>query len=327
MTHRCQRSCSALAGMAGLAALAAAYSIVVEPFWFAIRHYEVPVLEKDVPPLRVLHLSDLHMLERNRRKQRFVRALAQEPVDLVVVTGDMLGEPEGLGPVLDVLGHLRPRLGSAAVLGSNDYYAPRPKNYLSYFSRRRKRGGAHRDNPHQELVQGLRDRGWIVLINETAVLGDLDLAGVDDPHLHREDMSVLVSPQRPTRARVGLSHSPEPWVLDAFAGSSYRLALAGHTHGGQLRIPGFGALVTNCDLPRKHARGLFRHGSLWVHVSAGLGTSKYAPFRFACRPEATFLELVAAEQPHEPESRLFAVSDSEGAGQRPPAGTSGTARG
>jgi predicted MPP superfamily phosphohydrolase len=72
--------------------------------------------------------------------------------------------------------------------------------------------------------------------------------------------------------------------------------LAGHTHGGQVRVPGVGALVTNCDLERSRARGLSPltpAGGGWLHVSAGLGASPYLPVRFACRPEATVLELVA----------------------------------
>jgi predicted MPP superfamily phosphohydrolase len=72
------------------------------------------------------------------------------------------------------------------------------------------------------------------------------------------------------------------------------LVLAGHTHGGQLAIPGWGALVSNCDLSPRRAKGLSRHSeSTWLHVSAGLGTSPYAPIRFACHPEATLLTLVS----------------------------------
>jgi len=73
------------------------------------------------------------------------------------------------------------------------------------------------------------------------------------------------------------------------------LVLAGHTHGGQLRVPGFGALVTNCDLDRRRARGLSTYEGSVLHVSAGLGTSPYAPIRFACPPEATLLTLVPGE--------------------------------
>ena len=91
---------------------------------------------------------------------------------------------------------------------------------------------------------------------------------------------------------IGLSHTPEPRLVDAFTADGFGLVLSGHTHGGQLRVPGIGALVTNCGLPRQQARGLSDWGPMRLHVSAGLGTSPYAPVRFACPPEATVLTLV-----------------------------------
>jgi uncharacterized protein len=241
----------------------------------------------------VLHLSDLHLTAADRRRMAFLERLAGEPVDLVVLTGDMLGEPDALGPVLDVLGRFRPRVGAVAVLGSNDYWAPRFRNPLSYFlgpsSRRRRSSGR---NPWRELIEGLRARGWTVLSNDRGRLGDIELAGMDDPHIRRDDPTVAVPPNGQVRLRLGVVHSPYRRALDAFAGNGYDLVLAGHTHGGQVRLPGVGALVTNCDLPREQVRGLSRWGSSWLHVSAGLGTSKYAPFRFACRPEASLLDVV-----------------------------------
>ena len=82
-------------------------------------------------------------------------------------------------------------------------------------------------------------------------------------------------------------------MLDRFAADGYDLVLAGHTHGGQLRLPGYGALVTNCGIDRSRARGASRWGAhMRLHVSAGLGTSPYAPLRFACPPEASLLTLV-----------------------------------
>ena len=108
---------------------------------------------------------------------------------------------------------------------------------------------------------------------------------------------------RSAEVRIGLAHSPEPRVLDRFAADGYDLLLCGHTHGGQLRVPFYGALVTNCGIDRERARWLHRwaeptpeHPSgTWLHVSAGLGTSPYAPVRFACPPEATLLTLTARE--------------------------------
>ena len=290
---------SNVARLAGAVAVAGAacvgYGILVERDWYRLRRERVEALDPGQAPLTVLHLSDLHMTASDARRVAFLERLAAEPVDLVVLTGDMLGEPGGLGTVLEALGRFRPRLGAVAVLGSNDYWAPRFRNPLTYFmgpSSRRARSAPR--NPWRELVEGLEARGWTVLSNRRGQLGDIELAGLDDPHIRRDDPATPVPANgdaRP-RLRLGVVHSPYRRALDAFAGNGYDLVLAGHTHGGQVCLPGVGALVTNCDLPRDRVRGLSRWGSSWLHVSAGLGTSKYAPFRFACRPEASLLTVV-----------------------------------
>ena len=284
------------AGAAAAGAACVGYGILVERDWYRLRRERVEALGPGPAPLTVLHLSDLHMTAADTRRMAFLERLATEPVDLVVLTGDMLGEPAGLGPVLETLGRFRPRLGAVAVLGSNDYFAPRFRNPLTYFmgpSSRRRRSSPR--NPWRELVEGLEARGWTVLANRRGQLGDIELAGMDDPHIRRDDPDVLVpaNGDASTRLRLGVVHSPYRRALDAFAGNGYDLVLAGHTHGGQVCLPGVGALVTNCDLPRDQVRGLSRWGSSWLHVSAGLGTSKYAPFRFACRPEASLLTVVS----------------------------------
>jgi uncharacterized protein len=271
------------------------YGILVERDWYRLRRERVEALDPGQAPLTVLHLSDLHMTASDARRVAFLERLAAEPVDLVVLTGDMLGEPAGLGPVLEALGRFRPRLGAVAVLGSNDYWAPRFRNPLTYFmGPSSRRGRSSPRNPWRELVEGLEARGWTVLSNHRGQLGDVELAGLDDPHIRRDDPATAVPANgdaRP-RLRLGVVHSPYRRALDAFERNGYGLLLAGHTHGGQVCLPGVGALVTNCDLPRDRVRGLSRWGSSWLHVSAGLGTSKYAPFRFACRPEASLLTVV-----------------------------------
>jgi len=103
--------------------------------------------------------------------------------------------------------------------------------------------------------------------------------------------------------RLAVAHAPYLRVLDQFAADGYDAIIAGHTHGGQVCLPGGRALTTNCDLEPTRARGLHRHpadsapgddGSSWLHVSAGLGTNPYVRFRVACRPEATLMTLVPA---------------------------------
>ncbi len=283
-------------GVAAAGAACVAYGVFLERHWYRLRRETVPVLPPGSRPLDVMHLSDLHMTARDAAKGEFLGRLAAVPADLVVVTGDMLGEPGSLDPVLGTLGRFRPRIGAVAVLGSNDYYSPRPLNYAAYFRPRRKRRRVAGRNPYRELVAALEGMGWLVLSNARGALGGIELAGMDDPHIHREDLRVAVPPDgNPAGLRVGVVHSPYRRCLDAFERNGYQLLLAGHTHGGQVRLPGYGALVDNCDLPLDQARGLSRWRSSWLHVSAGLGTSKYAPFRFACRPEASLLTLTSRE--------------------------------
>lgn len=288
---------AALAGLTAAGLGTAAYASLVERNWFALRHFEVPVLAAGQPDLTILHISDLHLLPRQKAKRAWVRALDDLDPDLVINTGDNLAGADAVPAVLDTLGPLLERPG-AFVLGSNDYYGPTPRNPLRYFwpDRRRVIGI---DLPHRQLSAGLAAGGWLDLTNAVGELKAdgrrVSLAGVDDPHIRRDrydDVAGLPAPA--ADLRLGLTHSPEPRLLDRFAADGVDLVLAGHTHGGQVRVPGYGALVTNCGIDRDRSRGLSRWSSgLWLHVSAGLGTSPYAPYRFACRPEAGLLRLVS----------------------------------
>jgi predicted MPP superfamily phosphohydrolase len=198
-------------------------------------------------------------------------------------------------------------LPGAFVLASNDYYAPRPKNPLKYFWPDHKRVHGV-ELPWRDLRDGMEKRGWLDLTNakgELKVGGRrIVFAGVDDSHLKRDRYDKVAGRADPTaELRLGLAHSPEPRVLDRFAADGYDLLLCGHTHGGQLRVPFYGALVTNCGIDRERVRWLHRWADptpehpagTWLHISAGLGTSPYAPVRFACPPEATLLTLTARE--------------------------------
>ena len=290
------RPLAAAAGVAGLGAATAAYAGLVERNAFRLRVFDVPVLAPGAAPLRLLHLSDLHLTATQRRKREWIRRLGRLEPDLVVVTGDFLAGVDTVGPVLDALEPLLDRPG-AFVPGNNDYYAPRPKNPLRYFVPEKNRvfGAAL---PWPDLAGALTEAGWVDLTNRRGQLkaGDrvVTLAGTDDPHLGRDRYAAVAGPADPAAdLRLGVTHSPEPRVVSAFAADGYDLVLAGHTHGGQLRIPGYGAIVTNCGIDRDRARWLHRWDDhTWLHVSAGLGTSPYAPVRFACPPEATLLKLV-----------------------------------
>jgi len=288
---------SAAAAATGLAAAGGlAYSGLVERNLFRLRRFDVPVLAPDAPPLTVLHLSDLHLTSAQRRKRAWIRDLDRLQPDLVVATGDFLAGADTVGPVLEALEPLLRRPG-AFVPGNNDYYAPRFKNPVRYFvPEKTKIFGA--PLPWPELAAELAAAGWADATHRRATVkvGDrtVALAGTDDPHLGRDRYQRIAGPADPSAdVRLGLTHSPEPRVVDRFAADGYDLVVAGHTHGGQLRVPIYGALVTNCGIDRSRVRWLhpWNHHT-WLHVSAGLGTSPYAPVRFACLPEATLLILL-----------------------------------
>jgi predicted MPP superfamily phosphohydrolase len=242
-----------------------------------------------------------------RRKQDWVRGLAELRPDLVVSTGDSLAHMRAVPAVLDSLGDLLDVPG-VFVFGSNDYFAPRLRNPARYLvpDDGRRNTSAPR-LPYGDLQAGFEQRGWLDLTNrcaELTVAGTrFAFAGVDDPHLGYDDLAAVAGPADPTAdVRIGVTHAPYLRVLDQFARDGYETILAGHTHGGQLCLPVLGALVTNCDLDTGRAKGLHHHprgtrpgtpGSSWLHVSAGLGTSPYAPVRFACRPEATLLTFTS----------------------------------
>ena len=293
------------AGTAGVAGLA--WSLA-EARAFVLRRFSLPVLPAGSDPLRVLHLSDLHLVPRQHAKLDWVRRLADLAPDLVVSTGDSLAHLDAVPAVLRAHGELLDRPG-VFVLGSNDYFAPRPKNPARYLlPSGGKRRAAGEPLPTAELVRGFTQAGWLDLTNRRQALTVRDLrlefVGVDDPHLRRDRYQLVAGPADTSAdLTVGVTHAPYRRVLDAMTADGAGLVLAGHTHGGQLCLPGFGALVTNCDLDRRRAKGVSRWapgggsgaGAAWMHVSAGLGTSPFTPVRFACRPEASLLTLTAVD--------------------------------
>jgi uncharacterized protein len=288
-----------LAGAAGVG-----YASVIERNWFVLRRYEVPVLAPGVAPLRILHISDIHLTPERHRLLSWLRSLDALAPDLVVNTGDSIAHPGAVRPLLDALGPLLDRPG-VFVYGSNDLYAPRMKNPARYLWKTSKHEhDQHVPNlPWEELGAGMQSAGWLDANNRRGRIKagehDIEVAGVHDSHINRDRYDQVAGrADQAADLRLGVLHSPEPAVLDQFAADGFDLLLAGHTHGGQLCLPGVGALVTNCGIEPARVSGLHRHPAEgdrrrpWLHVSAGLGTSPYAPVRFCCRPEATLLTLV-----------------------------------
>jgi uncharacterized protein len=267
-----------------------AWGILFERRWYRVRTYRLNILPTDAPAaLTVLHLSDLHLVRNDPGKTRFLAGLPQP--DLCVVTGDFLAEPAAAESAAQALRPVRGKLASWFVLGSNDYFAARPINPFRYFRRKRKPRRAPRGRS-RELVAALEADGWEHLRNMRKDVrldgAQIEVLGLDDAHIGWHDIRAI--PRRsPGRFGFAVMHSPDSAPESAACG--WNLIVAGHTHGGQVRLPLIGALVTNSTMPRRLASGLIRIDGALMHLSKGLGTSKYAPFRFWCRPEATILEL------------------------------------
>lgn len=330
------RTRSALLGAAAVAGAGLVYANC-ETRWFEIKHVTVPILPAGQPDIRVLQLADLHYLPSQGEKTRWLESLGQLQPDLVVDTGDNVSSSASIPALLDVLGRAGLlEVPGVFVGGSNDYYQPILKNPAQYLFRNRKISFDLPPLPTAELFGGFESHGWVNLNNRRALVTlktgqTIDFVGTDDAHHEKEDFparessfpeadagaprSGRLSSEATPRGRrnhhakpvahIGVTHAPYQRVLQQFHDDGCSLVIAGHTHGGQLRIPGFGAIVTNCDLDRRRAEGLhgwpgakptspLGQGSMWLYVSAGAGTSPYAPFRFACRPSATLLTLTPA---------------------------------
>jgi predicted MPP superfamily phosphohydrolase len=251
-------------------------------------------------PLRVLHISDLHYAPGQTKKDDFLASLAQLKPDLVINTGDNLGHANAINPALRALGPLAVYPG-VFVNGSNDYRSPEPRNPLRYF-----RGPSvvslNRNLDTSRFTDELENFGWKNLNNQSATLTaagiKLGFLGLDDPHEDLDDLKSLEGQSKAVSGSdlvLGVAHAPYLRVIEAFAKSGAKMTFAGHTHGGQICLPGQKALVSNCDLPTQYASGLsgwsFEDKQSLLHVSSGLGCSIYAPVRVFCPPSATLIEL------------------------------------
>lgn len=285
-----------------IAILAGIWGIAIERFLFTIRRQSIKVLPAGSQPIRVLHIGDIHLAPWQKRKAKFIHSLGALDFDLVVNTGDNLGHKNAIAPVLSALAPLLEKPG-VFVNGSNDYYAPVLRNPLAYLRKPSQRGeGEQLDTAR--LIAAFRSAGWLNLNNRDGqiVLGSncIGFIGVDDAHDDLDDIDGLKAQSSRLAGCnivIGVTHAPYLRVLEAMANASASVVFAGHTHGGQVCIPGVGALTTNCDLPTKYAKGssewVFGARKLVLNVVAGIGHSIYAPVRFACRPEVRLITLEA----------------------------------
>ena len=286
-----RRAGKALARAALVGAGLGAYAFV-EPRLFRLNRITVPVAA-GAPTLEILHLSDTHMTANRNGLQKWLEtlpALIGDPPDLTLATGDFIEDDSGIEPVVNAFKRLGGRLGSFYVFGSHDYYQSKFQAYTKYVTKKRPVNAPRAST--QRLIEGLASAGWSSVVNDSTAVeserGTVRVTGVDDPYINRHRTGHIKREANDVLA-FGLTHAPD--VVSEYALAGYDLVLGGHTHAGQVRVPGVGAIVTNCTLPAALAGGLSRVGSTWLHVSPGLGSGRFAPIRFNCRPEATLIRL------------------------------------
>ena len=316
MTTFAKAAAVSVGSVAAAGAAAFAWGSLVERNLFGVRYEVLPVLPPGSTPIDVLHLSDLHLAPWQERKIEWIRSLAALEPDLVVDTGDNLGHVDAVGAIEYAL---EPFAGTPGVFvnGSNDYYGPTAKNPLRYFT-----GPSTHKHTQSELDVSKMEKffedelGWLSLNNTARAMSirgsRIEFFGVNDAHRNWDRLDKLpgaIDTERenvawaddpgPEVLSIGVTHAPYRRVLDAFVTHGADVIFGGHTHGGQVRIPGVPALVTNCDIPREQASGLshWEHAghSAYLNGSAGVGTSIYAPVRFACPPEAVVVTLTARD--------------------------------
>lgn len=294
-------TCFKLSAGLGLGVFAGA--LAEASFGFVLREAEVEALPAGQKPLRVLHISDIHLMTYQRQKLRFFSRLQETKPDLVINTGDNISSADSIEPLIDALGSLLDVPGGF-VFGTNDKVKPEPLNPFKYLF-----GDSSSEStktrvplPWRKLRGELETRGWLDLDNAKGIVNvggrKIELRGTADAHANMDRYDLVAGPRGDSvDASFAVTHAPYQRVLNAFAEDDLDMIFAGHTHGGQVCLPVNRAIVANCDIPLVQASGLSEWShcghSLPLHVSAGLGTSPYAPVRLFCRPEATLLTLTA----------------------------------
>ena len=268
---------------------------------YRLREVSLAILPPGLPELRILHFSDLHLTPHRKREIQDIKSWTNLKPDLVISTGDFLAHPNAGEVVIEALDGLLD-LPGIYVFGSNDYFAPRIKNPLAYLKKddgTRKLGNPL---PTKLFDQKLQSRGWKNVNTSRILLSikgiTIEARGTDDAHLARDQYELVAGqPAKEADLSIGVTHAPYSRVLDAMSQDKIDLIFAGHTHGGQVRMPWLGgsrSLTTNCDLPNWRSRGLTKvPNQSWLHVSAGMGYNPFTPIRLFSPPEATVLTLTS----------------------------------
>ncbi len=266
---------------------------------YKVRKSSLPLLPKGCGDIRILHFSDLHLTPKRKRLASDIKSWVDLKPDLVISTGDFIAHKDGIKPLISALGELLDTPG-LFVFGSNDYYAPHFKNPFSYLLPDKGERKLGKKLNSSLLSKQLSRGGWQDL-NHKKVKVEIkgvviEARGTNDAHLELDNYPLVQGmASKAADISLGVTHAPYERVLAAMTQDKLDLVFAGHTHGGQVRLPwpgGSKALTTNCDLENWRASGLSKvNNQPWLNVSAGMGYSPYAPIRLFCPPEVSLITL------------------------------------
>jgi predicted MPP superfamily phosphohydrolase len=276
------------------------------------------------PDFTILHLSDFH-LRKDRKGEKlfeFVHSLSNYNPDFIFITGDLVEKDIYFDYLAEMLEGLNAKSGKYAVFGVHDYYNKTPKEFIKNMIKRIKE--YQRENDVSGLINKLGGIGIKVLRNERvshflsrdfsinisgledSAIGKTDIAktmlekGNSKKELINKDLFVLDGRNLHNlndskKIEICLTHTPDMDLFGRLADNGVDIIFAGHTHGGQVRLPGIGAIISGCDISAKYASGLFYFKKFVLYVSRGLGEGRYSPFRFYCPPEATIIKVSFTE--------------------------------
>jgi hypothetical protein len=241
-------------------------------------------------PLRILHLSDIHFHGDDCGLGVFFEKLGRETYDFIFITGDIFDCPAGAAKAV-LFRRLRSRHGIYAVLGNHDYYdysfLDLPLHYTPG------QGRPHKPQPMADFEKALKEAGVRLLRNETVeVSADATavlIHGLDDPITGRANVRQALSNFDHSKLNILLTHSID--VFLDIGENEVDLSFSGHTHGGQVRLPVIGPLLTHSLLGRQYADGIMALKGATCSISRGIGTSRFYPIRLLCAPEAIALEV------------------------------------
>lgn len=260
-------------GLAVFGALCLTYGFYVEPYWLQVTHVRVPTLKIAAggKPIRIVLFSDLHMGRKLRLEPRLPGVIREQHPDLIVFTGDAMNTSWALGKFKQFILNLHDIAPVIVVLGNQDQgpYWPTKNIY----------GG----------TQAVELSGQALTMNIRGT--ELYFWGqpFSPPTLIQPD------PAPPPGAfTILLHHAPD--LMEGAVRANFDLYLAGHTHGGQVALPFYGALVTYSRYDKKYESGVYHEGNTTLYVNRGIGLAKWPQpeARFFARPEITVIDLVPA---------------------------------